>query len=1113
MEDHDRECVGRSLLLIHRCERAAPLVEALGEILGATSGDPFAAELVAVPSMGVERWLAQQLSHRLGAGNGDGVCANVLFPSSTRLLDDAVAAAEGGYAARVDAWSAERAVWPLMKIIDEYAPSAVWGGVLAVHLGVNPGGTDRGRRFAVGSKLARLFESYARARPVMLTAWHENGDEQGDGTPLPDDLKWQAELWRLLRAELGPSPAELLDSACAALRAHPERADLPPQFSIFGTTRIASARIAVLTALAEHRDIHLWLNHPSPVLWDAVQAAGAQPSRRREAQAIDWVANPLLASLSRDIRELQQLLPAGAIDHHHPIAQHRDTLLGRLQHELANDLVPATPTPVADDDRSLAVHACHGPPRQVEVVREAVLGLLARDPGLEPRDIVIMCPDVETFAPLVAASFGMLDEPGGHPAARLRVRVADRSLRQTNPLLSLSSQLLELAANRVTATQLLDLAGAPPVRTLFGFSDDDIEQLRDWAATANARWGLDAQHRAPYGMGGIDQGTWRAAVDRMLLGVAMEEGDQWIGPVLPLDDVDSGAIDLAGRFAELLDRVDTAVRALEQHRTMPQWAELLGDLVVSLGEPAQAWQLVQLRSELADLAETASDTDVQLTRADIAALLAERLAGRPTRASFRTGTLTVCTLVPMRSVPHRVVCLVGMDDGAFPRHGLIDGDDILAREPRTGERDVRSEDRQLFLDAICAAQEHLIITYTGADPRSGTEVPPCVPLGELLDAVDASAQTPDGRPGREHVVIRHPLQPFDARNFAANALGPSGPFSFDPLALAGARAAVAPRVEPRGLVGGELAAAAHQDFVGLDDLIRFVTHPMREFLKQRLQISTWQDDDEPADALPVDVAGLPEWIIGTRVLHDRLAGLSVETCQEIEYRRGDLPPGVLGRRVLSRVGNTVDALVGACATERATAPARSVDVGVPLADGRVLVGTVGGLYGSTLLDVTYSTFGPRLRLEAWVRYLALVVTLGDPALRTLSIGRRQGGARRQVVRGIDPAEAAGVLADLVALRDAGLRSPLPLPLKTSASYAERRYDGRSVEDALGAARSRWQDGQYPGECSDAAHQLVLGGKVSLSTLVAFDPAGRDPLRFDPLAIRLWTPLLTAEHGV
>src|SRR5664279_5144745 len=227
-------------------------------MLSPPSADPFAPEVVAVPSMGVERWLAQRLSHRLGAVDDDGVCANVVFPPSSRLLDDAVAAADETYAASVEVWSAERAVWPLMGIIDEHVPTEPWAGVLAVHLGLISGGTDRGRRFAVGSKLARLFASYVSARPAMLAAWSENRDEQRDGTPLPGDVRWQAELWRLLRAELGPSPAELLDDACARLRANPGAVGLPQRFSIFGATRISPTRVVVLTALAEHRDIHLW---------------------------------------------------------------------------------------------------------------------------------------------------------------------------------------------------------------------------------------------------------------------------------------------------------------------------------------------------------------------------------------------------------------------------------------------------------------------------------------------------------------------------------------------------------------------------------------------------------------------------------------------------------------------------------------------------------------------------------------------------------------------------------------------------------------------------------------------------------------------------------------
>ena len=1095
------------MLLIHRSERADALVAALAEVLRAPTNDPFQPEIVGVPSKGVERWLAQQLSHVLGAGIAeDGVCANVLFPSYTRFLDEVIAEADADYAASVEAWAPERATWPLLDVIDRCAPTEPWCSVLATHLGIDGGGTSAytGRRFAVAGKLAGLFYRYAQARPEMINAWNDGRDEHGDGTALPDDLVWQAELWRRVRGAIAvPSPAELLDPAC-------RRLDGGAAFSIFGATRISPARVRVLHALAAQRDVHLWLHHPSPALWQAVE--GERPGRRRDQQP--RAKNPLLASMSRDVRELQQLLQTSVTaDQHHPIGPRPATLLGRLQEELAHDRVPTVKLPVRPEDESLRVHAAHGPARQVEIVREAVLGLLEADPTLEPRDIVIMCPDVETFAPLVAASFGVADEDDGHPAGRLRVKLADRSLRQTNPLLSLLSQLLELAASRVTATQLLDVVGAPPVRRRFRFDDDGIERIRDWTVSAGARWGLDADHRSTYHLSSIRQGTWRSAIDRLLVGVAMEDDVAWVGETLPLDDIDSGDIDLVGRFAELVDRVDHTIRACDEKHSPREWAELLDDAVRRLGEGDQPWQAMQLHRELDEVAESAADTDVPLNLADITELLRDRLAGRPTRASFRTGTLTVCTLVPMRSVPHRVVCLLGMDDGAFPRQGIADGDDVLARDPRTGERDVRSEDRQLFLDAICAAQEHLVITYTGADPRTGAQVPPCVPLGELLDAVDTTAIAPDGGAAREHVVVHHPLQPFDPRNFVPGELGAAEPFSFDKHALAGARAAQHPRAPTPPLVAKPLPEAERVDTVNLDDLVRFLQHPVRGFLRQRLEISTATAEDDPNDALPVELDGLEDWAIGDRVLQQCVAGTPRETAAYLERMRGELPPGALGTRTMRTIGRRVDALLRACEQERETEP-ESIDVSVPLPDGRVLAGTLVGVRGSTLLTVTYSRLAAKHRLTAWVRYLAAMAA-GDGGYLAVTVGRDKDDATRSILQGITAELARRRLAVLVRIRDAGLREPLPLALETSADYAARRRRGLSVANAAAGACKEWESDRFRPERDDPEHVLVFGAKAPFSRLTEQEPPADEcfpdePTRFGALARLVWEPLLTAE---
>jgi exodeoxyribonuclease V gamma subunit len=282
-------------------------------------------------------------------------------------------------------------------------------------------------------------------------------------------------------------------------------------------------------------------------------------------------------------------------------------------------------------------------------------------------------------------------------------------------------------------------------------------------------------------------------------------------------------------------------------------------------------------------------------------MLAGRLAGRPTRANFRTGELTVCTMVPMRSVPHRVVALLGLDDDAFPRGAGVDGDDVLSRDPCVGERDRRSEDRQLLLDAVLSAGDRLLLLYTGADPVTGQERPPAVPLGELLDVLAQTAGVPP-----EALVRRHPLQPFDPRNVDA-----ADPFSFDPLALRAARAAAGPREPQPPLVPVPLAAAPPVE-VALSDLVAFVQHPVQAFLRQRLGVRVPDEQDDVVDALATGLEGLAKWDVGERWLAALLRGVEGPAFLQAELRRGTLPPGRLGTAVASSLQHDVEALAAVC---------------------------------------------------------------------------------------------------------------------------------------------------------------------------------------------------------
>jgi len=1137
------DSVGPVPIHLHRAPRTDQLADALGELLAVPGSDPFATEVVVVSAKGVERWLSQRLSHRLGAapGRGDGVCAGVEFRSPWSLFavirDVSSPGSSGtGLWDDDDPWSPDALVWPLLAALDESLDEP-WAATLAQHVGHGLEGEEgdlrRGRRFALARRLARLFVSYAAHRPALTADWAAGRDTDGCGAAVPDDLAWQPPLWRLLADRVGaPPPHERHVATIERLRADPGSCALPERVSLFGRTRVSQSEIELLGALGETRELHLWVPHPSADLWERLWELPPGPVARSDDRSHDLVGHPLLATLGRDVRELQRSLSTLPLTDE-AVGTAQDTpgdLLGWLQHDLrGNAPGPAAERLLTEHDRSVQVHACHGPARQVEVLREALLGLLADDPTLEPRDVLVMCPDIETYAPLIAAGFGLGEVVGeqGHPAHQLRVRLADRALDRTNPLLDVATRLLDLAGGRAGVGDVLDLAHLDPVRRRFGFRDDDLTQLSDWAREAGVRWGFDAEHRADFGLQSFVANTWEFGLDRLLTGVAMsDDTGAWLDRTLPLDDVGSGDVELVGRLTELVHRLRDVTDRLVGSHPLGHWLEVLETGVGALTAvpPTDAWQSGQVARELGQVRRAASGLEgTTLRLPDVRAMLTDRLAGRPTRANFRTGTLTVCTMVPMRSVPHRVVALLGLDDGVFPRIGVTDGDDLLARAPRTGERDPRSEDRQLFLDAILAATETLVVTYTGANEFSGQPRPPAVPVGELLDALDLTAHTGDGRPVSETVTVHHPLQSFDARNLTPGALVPQRPFSFDRAALAGARAAAGERRPEPPLLERPLPAPELED-VSLDELLSFWRSPVRGFFRDRLDLALPRDEEPLDDGLPVEIDPLTRWQVGDRVLRDLLAGHDVEQARQQEWRRGVLPPAWLGWRVLADVIGQAGPLAQEGIRLRragiASGEARAVDVDVDLGDGRRLRGTVPEVYGDRLVPVVFSRLAATHRLQSWIQLLALAASDEDRPWSAHSLGRPTNSRSRTPWSHsqLGPLDhiARDILRELVRLRDAGLVAPLPLPLKASLAYARQRRTRATVDEALRKAGWDWHDGRYPGECSDPEHTRAWGPAADIPGLHEEPLAGEEYAgersRFGCLALRVWSPLIEAEQG-
>lgn len=1175
------------MLILHRSERADELVEALGGLIAAPLADAVAAEVVAVPTRGVERWIAQRLSHRLGAGpGGGGVCANLDFPFPGVLVGRATARVTGVEPAE-DPWAPERAVWPLVEVIDDHADDPRLEPLTQHLRAATPpdrdGGSVAPRRFAVARHLADLFDRYGVHRPAMIRSWAGS----------PDGGEWQSYLWWLLRRRIDvASPAERLPDAVDAIRRRPALLDLPERLSVFGLTRLPAGHLQILSALGAGRDVHLFLLHPSNALWDRVAAAlpaGVEVMERSLDHTRRLPSSPLLRSWGRDAREMQVVLAAHGLSggSHHAVEPALSSgagadgpgpsLLRRVQDDIRADRPPPTePGPLDPADDSLRIYSCHGRTRQVEVLRDAVLHLLQEDPGLEARDVIVMCPDIEAFAPLIQAAFGVApdgpaavagraggdgDRAGGLP--QLRVRMADRSLRQTNPLLGVAGLLIDLAGSRVTASAVLDMAARPPVSRRFGFDREDLATIERWVAETGIHWGFDAGHRSGWGLARVPENTWSAGLDRLLLGVALSEADcRVFSDTVPYGDLPSSSVDLAGRLAEMVARLRRAVEGLQGRRPVPAFTDALMAATASLAAapPDEPWQTEQLRRILADAAgEAAAGTGVAgggaaggagvgrevgpaggagggagggrevgpaVTLEEVRSLLAGRLAGRPTRANFRTGDLTFCTLVPMRSVPHRVVALLGLDDGAFPRHPEADGDDLLLTRPMVGEREARSEDRQLLLDALLAATEHLIITYSGRDERTNRSRPPCAPVAELLDVIDATASVA-GRRARDVVVVHHPLQPFDPRNFTDGALGWPGAWSFDAVHLDGARASVDRRPR-RPWLEGPLPPLS-EPVVPLQDLVSFVQHPVRAFLRQRLSLYLTDRDVDVSDAVPLDLDALQKWSVGDRLLEAALAGVPLERAARAEELRGMLPPRRIAGDALAEVRAEVEHLVAAASAEGiGRAPAGSREIRVELPDGRLLAGSVPDVQGCTVTQCVYSRLGPKHRLAAWVRYLALTADRPDEPVGAVSVGKGSKPRPVSVVR-LEPAPgspedrrrwALARLDRVVRIYDLGMRAPLPLACRTSAAWAEGRRDRLEQPAMLERAQRQWETSHIPGEADDEEHVYVYGRGLSIRSLLRDGPTTEEralgwpageSTRFGGLARLLWDPVLDAEE--
>jgi exodeoxyribonuclease V gamma subunit len=865
---------------------------------------------------------------------------------------------------------------------------------------------------------------------------------------------------------------------------------LPERVSLFAISSLPPLFVEVLHALAAHTRIELYLHSPTDQFWaDLVSQKTLARKRLAEPETAElWeTGNSLLASWGRQGQALQDLLlmqETPATEEDAFSAPVPESLLQHLQRDIFTLRPMAAPGEriAIAADASLQVHVCHSPQRECQVLHDGLLAMLDGDLALRPEDMLVMVPEISLYAPYIEAVFEQ-DAESDRPF--IPWNLSDISLRDEHPLVRVFLQLLDLPHSRFSHTEILSCLEVPELAERFGLDGEALAQIREWLAQARLRWGLSGAHKRQFGLPGTEENTWAQVERRLFGGYALGEGEMFEG-IAPIAGVDGARGEILGRFWRLLSCLTDYAERLRRPRRAGEWQECLGRLLDDIfGEQEdEEGRIQKIRDALAELAVQVGGLEETLPVALVRHWLERQLGTQTRHGRYFSGGVTFCGMRPMRSLPFKVICVLGLHDQAFPRRDQPAEFDRMREHWRPGDPRKGAEDRYLFLETLLCARQVLYLSYVGRDIRNNSERQPSVLLRELLDYIDQQYVAVDGKAGvrlSARLTRVHPLQPFSPRNYRGE------PRSYDGDWCAVAQAMRQPlRPEPAGADWNRTRLSAAPDVlhtVSLMQLLRFVRHPVRFFVNTRLQVYLREappgEDDEV-----FSLDALQSFSLKQRLVDDYLKGRPTparQLCAE-----GILPHGAFADLAWRQESLKVQPLTQRLAAYRAHPPEqRLVDLLFEdeTAGPLRLAGQIKGIYpGIGLLRYRPGILkGPDI-LGLWLEHLAWCAaeSAGDKC-STLH------GTTGQftITQSLDPAEARAHLARYLQWYREGLHRPLPLLPGASPAWARAVKNGGRA-DPLTAAFSAWNGNEFsgiPGDKDDPYIALVMRG-------VAGDPIGQ-----------------------
>ncbi|MDE2248915.1 MAG: exodeoxyribonuclease V subunit gamma [Xanthomonadaceae bacterium] len=1107
-------------LIVHRGSRTERLADELAAQLEAQRPvNPLATQTVVVAHPGLQRWLLGRIAQRSGPRGGHGIAANIEMILPWQWYERTARQVLGEEALIGGAYRHELLRWRLLMALP---------GLKAAEVSAYLAGDDAARRsFQLADHLAGVYTQYLIYRPDWIVQWEQAVQPGQD---------WQASLWRQVQAGIRrPHRAQRGAALLQALQTGGARAAGEP-LHVFGVSHLPPDVLQALQATSLHAPVHLYFPDPCREYWSDLRSRRFQLKQQGDPEALYYeIGHPLLVALGRvpqdfciSLDECDAIEERDPLDEAEPLCE-PTALLAQLQSSI-RCLQPALVgaafraalsagagkdalLPPLRHDPSLRVHACHTRLRELEVLKDGLLRCLADDPRLQHRDIVVMAPDIHAYAPYLAAVFG---EPAHYrnDPRHIPWHLADVGLARAHPLMSAFAQLLALAESRFTVSEVMDFLDVPAVARRFAIDAGGRDALERWLRRARVAWGLDAAMKAEVGAAACDGNSWQFGLDRLYAGLVVGQDhdadglhETLLDGILPLDGVWGNAVEALGQLDRLLGELRRARHAFAGARPLAEWSHWLLQLIdalflADLRDEAENGALDTLRKLAASLATQAAEAGIEapLPWSVVREALRGALDAVPERQPFLLGGVTFCGLVPQRSIPFRVVCLLGMNEGEFPRPGHDAGLNRILGHPRHGDRDTRSEDRYLFLEALMSARDVLHVSYIGEGVRDGKPRNPAAPLVELLQFLDEQHDLAGDEHADRPWRIRHPLQPFDARYYERDACGQPRHdprlFSYEPAFLATAPASTGPTpflgpppATPATTAGGEITLGA---------LKRFWRDPVRDTLLHGQGISLQAlDDDGWPDREPLETPLQKIERVDHRLLFEALAAGHAELPAEAPAwlaRSGMLAGGAIGERTWTQLRDSLRPLLAQAlplfADNRAQAQTRAIDL--DLGDGLRLTGTVDRVFrgaddGLLWFDARPGrTANLKDLLDFYIDWACLKLTHagdGTPMHATLleQVRRTRGGSSVLVT------QAAGMPDTILALEDEQLRHGLRRLTEACQTAAQQpllffprtaqAWAASAAEERLAKAAAAWEgDGFNPGERDYAPGYAALLGR-------------------------------------